>query len=68
MPIKKKDVQLLKLSIQEQKEIIGGNWKVIIYDPSGKIYTKAYFDSFDEALSWAEEYTKNGGSYRLIGN
>lgn len=57
---------MLHLSIEEQKQIIGGRWKAIIYDPSGKKYKTAYFSSEDAAVNWAEDFTRNGGSYSVV--
>lgn len=56
---------MLKLSIEEQKQILGGRYKAIIYDPSGDVYERAYFDSESSATSWAKGKTSHGGSYRI---
>jgi hypothetical protein len=56
---------MLKLSIEEQKEILGGKWKATIYDPFDLVYEVAYFDTEDEAISWAENYMQNWGNWTV---
>lgn len=53
---------MLKLSIQEQKQIIGGRSKLTVYY-NGKRIIKEYFDSSDEAKIWLINHNFSGPGY-----
>ncbi|MDS0528270.1 hypothetical protein NNC19_21525 [Clostridium sp. SHJSY1] len=46
---------MLNLSINEQKEILGGTrYKAIIYDADGSRIDSENFSSYEDAYNWAE--------------
>ncbi|AAK76818.1 hypothetical protein BJV85_003916 [Clostridium acetobutylicum] len=50
---------MLNLSIEEQKQILGGRWKAVVYDPSGNVYATAYFSTDSAARDWVDENYPN---------
>lgn len=52
---------MLKLSIEEQKQILGGGWRATVYDESGKVLKTKYFNSDYRARQWVD---KNYPGYR----
>lgn len=55
---------MLNLSINEQKQILGGEYICIIYDPSGNEYERRFFDDLASAERWGRRQTRHGGSYK----
>ena len=57
---------MLNLSINEQKQILGGEFVFIIYDPSGNYYDeRGGFETRAEAAKWGKNQTRHGGSYKV---
>lgn len=56
---------MLNLSMTEQKQILGGEYICVIYDPSGNYYDERYFSTKAKAIKWGKKQTKNGGSYKV---
>ncbi|OOM70722.1 hypothetical protein CLPUN_51870 [Clostridium puniceum] len=52
---------MLKLSIEEQKQILGGGWKATVYDRSGNVLATQRFSSDSGARRWVN---KNYPGYR----